>query len=247
MPLHDHVISPMADFGVKTHHPKWEKRLPQKFIIAATEETPTLLKLKVKIETMDTAEKKSVTSLVDCRPTGEFIDQHYAKSNRFNLVKLSQPIPIYNVDGTPNEAGSITEVVNLILQYKNHLKRTTFAISSLGKQKLILGHSWLWKHNPEIDWITREVKMSRCPPRCCLGCRDEVHQQCVAQKVESWQKDTCTAGPIPKIDHNFNHCETRRVVFYNPNGCKVIIPMEKVVFWDCGIYHFFQCEINSTN
>ena len=46
-----------ADFGVKTHHPKWEKLLPQKFIIAAMEEKPTSLKLKVEIETMDTAEK----------------------------------------------------------------------------------------------------------------------------------------------------------------------------------------------
>ena len=145
------------------------------------EKKPTSLKLKVKIETMEMAvEKKSVTSLVDCGATGEFIDRHYAKNNCFNLVKLSQPIPIYNVDSTPNEAGSIMEVVNLILCYKNHLKRTIFAVSSLGKQKLISGHSWLWKHNPEIDWITREVKMSRCPPQCCLGCRDKVCQQHVA-------------------------------------------------------------------
>ena len=50
----------MVDFGVKTHHPKWEKLLPKKFIIAAIEENPTSLKLKVEIETMDTAEKKSL-------------------------------------------------------------------------------------------------------------------------------------------------------------------------------------------
>ena len=66
--------APMADFGVQTCHPKWEKLLPQKFIIAAMEKKPTSLKLKVEIETMDTAEKKSITSLVDCGATGEFID-----------------------------------------------------------------------------------------------------------------------------------------------------------------------------
>ena len=97
------------------------------------------MKLKVEIETTDTAEKKSVLALVDCGATGEFIDRHYAKSSRFNLVKL----PVYNVDGTLNEAGSITEVVSLILHYKNHSERTTFAVCGLGKQKLILGHSWL--------------------------------------------------------------------------------------------------------
>ena len=79
-------------------------------------------------------------------------------------IPQSEPIPVYNVDGTLNEAGSITEVVDLILRYRNHSEQTLFAVTCLGKQKLILGHSWLQKHNLEIDWVTGEVKMSRCPP-----------------------------------------------------------------------------------
>ena len=31
---------------------------------------------------------------------------------------------------------------------------------------IILGHTWLIKHNPEIDWQTGEVKMSCCPNSC---------------------------------------------------------------------------------
>ena len=190
---------PSVTSSVQTRCPKWEKSLPQKFVIAATEENPTSLKLKVEIETMDTAEKKSISALVDCGATGEFIDRHYAKSSCFNLVKLTQPIPVYNINGTLNEAGSITEVVSPILCYKNHSERTTFAVCGLGKQKLILGHSWLWKHNPEIDWVTQEVKMSRCPPRSCPGCRDEVCQEHAAQKAESQRNDICTAGPSLRL------------------------------------------------
>jgi hypothetical protein len=63
-------------------------------------------------------------------------------------------VPVFNVDGTPNDSGSITEVVDLVLRYKNHSERTLFAVTSIGKQHLILGHSWLRKHNPEIDWIS---------------------------------------------------------------------------------------------
>ena len=63
-----------VDFGVKVHCPKWEKLLPTKFIIATMEENPTSLQLKVEIKTTDTAEKKSLASLVDCGATGEFID-----------------------------------------------------------------------------------------------------------------------------------------------------------------------------
>ena len=104
----------------KVQKSKWEKTLPKKYHIATVEQSLYSLKLKVKIETIDTSERKSVTCLVDSSATSEFIDQDYAKSCRFNLFKLKQPIPVYNVDGTPNEAGSISEVVHLILHYKNH-------------------------------------------------------------------------------------------------------------------------------
>jgi hypothetical protein len=168
------ISAPVTNFCAKDRRTKWERLLPKKFTIAAMEGNPTSLKLKVKIETMDTAERSSITVLVDSRATGEFIDRHYAKSSYFNLVMLTQPILVYNINGTLNEAGSIMEVVTLILCYNNHSERTTFAVSGLGRQKLILGHSWFCKHNPEINWLNREVKMSRCPPQSCPGCRDKV-------------------------------------------------------------------------
>ena len=128
---------------LKVQKSKWEKALPKKYHIATAGQSLHSLKLKVKIETIDTSERRSVTCLVESGATSEFIDQDYAKSCRFNLVKLKQPIPVYNVDGTPNEAGSISEVVHLILHHNNHSERTTFAITCLGKQKLLLRHSWL--------------------------------------------------------------------------------------------------------
>ena len=166
------------------------------------EEISTSLKLKVEIETTDTAERKSVTALLDSGSTGECIDRDYAKSCWFNLVKLAQPIPVYNVDGTPNEAGSIVEVVSLILHYKIHSEWTTFCVTGLDKQKLILGHSWLCKHNPEINWNTGKVQMSWCPPQCCSGCLDELHQERITQKAETKRIDVCSIGPLPEVDHN---------------------------------------------
>jgi len=117
---------------------KWEQQLPSKLVIASVEDGSTSLKLKVELETTDTGEVKSVNSFVDSRATGEFTNRHYSKSNQLHTRKLSKPIPVYNVDGTLNEAGSITEVVDLILRYRNHLEQTLFAVTGLGKQKLIL-------------------------------------------------------------------------------------------------------------
>ena len=97
----------------KVRKRKWEKAMPESYCISATGSNS--LKLKVELETTDTSERKSVNSLVDSGANGEFIDREYAKSCQFNLLKLTTPIPVYNIDGTPNEAGSITEAVSLIL------------------------------------------------------------------------------------------------------------------------------------
>ena len=194
-------VTPISPFRSDSR-PKWERKLPSKFTIAATEGTANSLKLKVELETTDTAEIKSTGALVDSGATGEFIDRHYAKSSRFRLLKLSKPIPVYNVDGTPNEAGSVTEVVDVILRYKTHSERTLFAVSNLGKQKLILGHSWLRKHNPEINWETGEVKMSRCPPRCCAGCREDARQERITHKAQVRRKEACSSGPTPELHHD---------------------------------------------
>ena len=67
------------------------------------------------------------------------------------------------MDGYLNEAGSITEVVDLVLQYKDHSECAVFTVTNLGRQEMILGPTWLWEHNPEVDWETGEVNMSHCP------------------------------------------------------------------------------------
>ena len=87
-------------------------------------------------------------ALVDCGATGQFIDQDYVWKHRLSTQKLTRPIPVFNVDGTRKEAGSIKEVVNAILRFEEHTEQTTFAVTSLGSQAVILGFTWLEEHNP---------------------------------------------------------------------------------------------------
>jgi len=68
-----------------------------------------------------------------------------------NTQTLSHNIPVFNVDSSPNEAGQISEVIDVVLYYKTHSKRMLLAISRLGKESLILGYDWLKDHNPKID------------------------------------------------------------------------------------------------
>ena len=82
------------------------------------------------------------------------------------LTLLSNPMPVYNVDGTHNTAGSITHYTEIIIQSQEYHKRITAEVTNLGKNQTILGYTWLSRHNPEIDWTTEMVKMTWCPWTC---------------------------------------------------------------------------------
>jgi len=96
-----------------------------------------------------------------------------------------------------NEAGSIHKVVDMIMTYDGHSERILLAITWLGKQSMILGMTWLNKHNPEIDFRAGTVKMTRCLPQCCVACRTEHRDERKAEKKFAQQVNTCCTGPFP--------------------------------------------------
>jgi len=102
----------------------------------------------------------SVKALLDSGATGNFIDRDFVRTKGINTRSFSCPIPVYNVDGSPNEAGQISEVVDIVLRYKTHAERMLLAVSSLGKQNMILSYTWLKDHNLEVNWQTGEVQMN---------------------------------------------------------------------------------------
>jgi len=150
--------------------PKWERRLPKLLSISALDARGTSLLLPVEIGTTDTSELHSVKALLDSGATGSFIDRDFVRSKGINTRTLSHNIPVFNVDSSPNEAGQISEVVDILLRYKTHSERILLAVSGLGKQSLILGYNWLKDYNPKVDWEKGEVKMTHCPLRCEGGC-----------------------------------------------------------------------------
>jgi hypothetical protein len=177
--------------------PKWEKRMSKKLVIRSLEQGPKCIMVPIHLKTTDTMEEASTEAMVDTGATGDFIDQDFVSQAKLPTRKLSQPVPVYNVDGTPNEAGSIREVVDVVMVYKGHSERILLAVTRLGKQSMILGISWLDKHNPEIDFRTGTVKMTRCLPRCCIGCHTERKEERNTRKRDAQRINACRTGPLP--------------------------------------------------
>jgi hypothetical protein len=156
------------------------------------------LVVEVEIESTDTAVRRCTQALIDCSATGCFIDIEWAKLNNIPTRPLTKPIPVYNVDGTANNAGAITDIADIVLHYKNHSEHTQLAVTRLGKQSLILGYNWLHNHNPEINWQTKDVKMSRCPVQCST-CRVEDKRNAKIRKSTTSQIDACRSGAFPRM------------------------------------------------
>jgi len=161
----------------------------------------------VEIGTTDTSELHSIKALLDSGATGSFIDRDFIHSKGINTRTLSRNILVFNVNGSPNEAGQISKVVDVLLHYKTHSERMLLAISGLGKQSLILGYNWLKDHNPKADWEKGEVEMTRCPLRCEEGHalrKEQTHQK----RTELRALQSCRDGPAPLFQEELELEET---------------------------------------
>ncbi|KNZ71674.1 hypothetical protein J132_07585 [Termitomyces sp. J132] len=118
--------------------PAEECQLPQQYVVASSP-SANLLHLNIEIKTIDTQQTCRVTTLLNSRAMGLFLDLEFVKCHSLTMQPLSQPIPVFNIDGIPNKASTISSIVDLVLHYQNHAKHAVFAITSLGKQNMILG------------------------------------------------------------------------------------------------------------
>jgi len=167
-------------------------------MISALDACGTFLLLPVEIGTTDTSELHSVKALLDSGATGSFINRDFVRSKGMNTRTLLRNIPVFNVNGSPNKAGQISEVVDVVLWYKTHSERMLLAVSGLGKQSLILSYDWLKDHNPKIDWEKGEVKMTCCLLRC-EGRRTLRKEQIHQKRTELRALRSCRDGPTPLL------------------------------------------------
>ena len=122
--------------------------------------------MDIEIERTDTHEGVTIKVLLDSGTMGMFIDRKTVAKHGFRLQKLERLVRVKNVDGTYNSGGDITYEVEVNVYYKSHVERMRMDVCNLGRTEVILGMPWLAAHNPEINWETGEVKMTRCPPLC---------------------------------------------------------------------------------
>ena len=83
------------------------------------------------------------------------------ENNNLATYKLANLYCVINVNGTPNKAGQITEYVQAYVEIGLHKTIQHLFVTNLGNKEMMIGYSYLYKHNPNIDWQKGQWEFTR--------------------------------------------------------------------------------------
>jgi hypothetical protein len=119
------------------------------------------MKIPVSFQTLYARADKQI--LVDSGATDNFIDPRLIKRLGLRSLCLEQPRKIWNIDGTNNKAGMISDYVDLNVQSGNKGTKMWFLITDLGLEDLILGYPWLAYFEPKFSWKEGVIDTTHLP------------------------------------------------------------------------------------
>ena len=128
--------------------------------------------------------KVQTEALVDSGATTSFINKAFVEKNHLVTNKLATPYEVTNADGTPNVAGRITHYVRAYVGIGDHNSNQWLFVTDLGDKDLMIGYTYLYKHNPSIDWRNGEWEFNRCPDTCAAKARKTKQRVDVAESYE---------------------------------------------------------------
>src|SRR5258707_15746404 len=101
--------------------------VPPPAIYVLSKNSPHSLNIQVELTSLPSLASVSMSALLDSGATGMFINRSFVQKHQLETTPLPQPVLICNVDGSPNENGSVMEEVHVILHFGCHSKRAHLA------------------------------------------------------------------------------------------------------------------------
>ena len=99
---------------------------------------------------------------------------------------------VFNTDGTKN--GEVTKVASLKIKINGYKEQLEVAVTDLNGMDMFLGHDWLVKHNPEVNWKNETIKFMRCSGSCKMKHQDIEFKTRRIQAIETTEQDNGGIG-----------------------------------------------------
>ena len=119
------------------------------------------MKIPVSFRTAYARANKQI--LVDSGATDNFVHPRLIRRLALGTQKLERSRKIWNIDGTNNKAGRITDYVDLNVQTGKKQNKMRFLITDLGHEDLILGYPWLATFEPKFSWANGTIDVENLP------------------------------------------------------------------------------------
>lgn len=126
----------------------------------------------------------SCSALLDSGAEESFIDESFAAKHKVPLQPLRDTPTVYALDGSVlSKVLHSTTLVSLHVS-GNHQETLTFFVFCSPSTPIDLGHSWLVKHNPQIDWIKGSIVLwsLSCHTNCLVSAVSPVSFSSVLQE-----------------------------------------------------------------
>jgi len=99
---------------------------------------------------MKNGKKLKVKALVDSGCTHTGINKQLVKDKRIQTKPINFSFKVFNANRTKNR--EVTKVAPLEVEINGHKETLEAAVTDLDGTDIFLGHDWLVKHNPEVNW-----------------------------------------------------------------------------------------------
>ena len=129
--------------------------------------------------------KLEVKALVDSGYTHTGINEQLVKNKKIPMKPINFSFEVFNADSTKNR--EVTKVVPLEIEINGHIEQLEAAVTDLDGMDMFLGHDWLVKHNPEVNWKNGTIWFTRCPEHCTMKHEDiwfNTRRQMATDKTE---------------------------------------------------------------
>ena len=134
-----------------------------------------------------------VPSLVDSGATNNFIHPQTVWQLCLGTSLLDKPKKLFNVNDTQNQAGNVTQYVDLCVTTNQKERQMRFLVSDIGRENLILGYLWLAAFEPCFKWKEGALDLQYLPIMCQSICptKEPDHQE-ERQAIVTQLEEECT-------------------------------------------------------
>jgi hypothetical protein len=109
------------------------------------------------------SKRAETIALLDSGATENFININYAQKMNLPIRRLTQERRLFNVDGTPNKAGTLKYYTDIVTRTGTKHMRLRYFLTDLGDYQVILGYPWFASVQPQIDWAKGWIDYQQLP------------------------------------------------------------------------------------